>query len=177
MAKIKSVVIMGGIHAVETNSSDNAANPKRKSSRTGRASFTDILMTAARVETSDMFTPDDSEVNRLDSAAARFFYSQCQRLGVQLIIVPHEVNSTDDWSLQSNPDTSCACFHLRQRSMFRFLARFTIRLPVVPRCLAIVFARHVSMQRLDISVCLPIVMFVTGETGGDAIPLATSLRI
>ena len=49
-----------------------------------------MLMTA-KVETENPLTPDNSEVNRLDIAAAQFFYNQCQELGVQLIIVPHEV--------------------------------------------------------------------------------------
>ena len=48
-------------------------------------------MVLNKVETEAPLTPDNSEVNQLDIKAAEFFFVRCQELGIQLIMIPHEV--------------------------------------------------------------------------------------
>ena len=85
LAKIKYVVLAGGIGGIHrTHAQDQKGNARRRSSL-GNA------LVLNKVETEAPLTPDNSKIIQLDIKAAEFFYVRCQELGIQLIMVPHEL--------------------------------------------------------------------------------------
>ena len=86
LEKIKSVVIVGGVGIRRIDNTRKNAEASRRRSSIGN------MLTPTGLEPAEpAFMPDNSEVVQHDERAAQFFYSKCQELGIQLIMVPNEV--------------------------------------------------------------------------------------
>ena len=81
--------MVGGVGGVARDRFDEAMYDKNSRRR---SSFQNMLE-LSRIKTEDPISPDNSEVNQMDTKAAQFFYRQCQLLGIQLIMIPDEVGS------------------------------------------------------------------------------------
>ena len=85
-AKVKSVVLMGGISVSDTG---GYAQFKGRHKRYRRSSLQNMLV-PEKIKAEPPMAPDNCEINQFDIAAAQFFMSRCQHLGIQLIMVPIE---------------------------------------------------------------------------------------
>ena len=91
LSKIKSVVLVGGVGGVARDRSNQSLNDKNARRRSSLGN----MLALSRIETEDPILPDNSDVNQMDMNAAQFFYMQCQRLGIQLIMIPNEVRNME----------------------------------------------------------------------------------
>ena len=87
LAKVKTIVMLGGI---ADNSRSQAQQQKGHRRRSSLGKALDVQM-LNKTESEPPLMPDNSEVNQLDMKAAEFLYSRSQELGIQLIMVPQEV--------------------------------------------------------------------------------------
>ena len=108
LAKVKSVVMVGGVGGIARGSFRHAMH--RSSTRRRKPSIPFF----SSVETEPPLEPDNSEVNQsisiccrrrlsqssllqvnqFDMNAANFFMERCQKLGIELVMVPKEVRGS-----------------------------------------------------------------------------------